>query len=168
MDRKIKTETVKKYTATDGKSFVGTGSKDRAINYQKHLDILAKRVTFYKYMCGLFMPEFSGIDSLNEAVGSDIEHIADDAEDLADDIVDLFAFFGSARWMQINTFLTGKLAEKQKKTHNWTKETMGECAKIHMEDIVYWYYNLEDGEAKRQKLDQIIQSYANISNDLKK
>ena len=109
---KIKTEKVMKYTATDGKAFTGPGSKDRATNYQKHLDLLAKRGTFYKYMCDIFLSEFSDSHSLDDAIENEMGHIADDAEDLADDIIDLFAFFGSDRWIQINTFLTKNSAKK--------------------------------------------------------
>jgi hypothetical protein len=171
MDKRIKTEMVARYTATDGKSFAGPDAKDRVASHQIHLDLLAKRGDFYKYMCCLFRPEFSSIKSLDESVESKLEHIANDAEELADDVIDLFGFFGADRWTQIKTYLTKGMPKKREKTksrHNWTKATMGECAKVHIEDIVYWYYNLTDGAAKRQKLDQIIQSYANISNDLPK
>ena len=168
MDKRIKAETVKKYTTTDGKSFVGQKAKSESTNHQEHVDLRAKRALFNKYITAIFEDRFPGGVGLDKAIEYYVSHIADDVEDLADNLIDLFTFFGSGKWMQINDFLTRKPAEEQKKTHNWTKATMGECARVHMEDIVYWYYNLTDGAAKRQKLDQIIQSYANISNDLPK
>ena len=52
-----------------------------------------------------------------------------------------------------------------KKKHNWTKKTMGECAKVHMEDIV-WYLCLANPKDRLAKLEQIAKSYERISNSL--
>ena len=35
-----------------------------------------------------------------------------------------------------------------------------------MEDITHWYYNLPEGTAWKEKLEQIMESYMNIENSL--
>jgi hypothetical protein len=146
---------------------VGPGAKSESTNHQEYLDLRAKRDLFHKYIIDIFEGRFPGGVGLDKAIEYHVAHIADDAEDLADNIIDLFAFFGADKWAQINAFLAKGQAEKRKK-HNWTKATMGECAKVHMEDLAYWYYNLTEGAAKKEKVDQIIRSYVSIENSLPK
>lgn len=167
MDKRIKTETVKKYTTTDGKSFVGPRAKIESTNHQEYLDLRAKRDLFHEYIIDIFEDKFPGGVGLDKAIEYHVAHIADDVEDLADNIIDLLAFFGADKWTQISAFLIKGPAKKCKK-HNWTKATMGECAKVHMEDITYWYDNLIDGASKKEKIAHIIQSYINIENSLPK
>jgi len=54
------------------------------------------------------------------------------------------------------------------KKHNWTKETMGECAKVHMEQLLDCHFNMVNGKNKQKKLDSLMKSYLNISKSLDK
>lgn len=43
--------------------------------------------------------------------------------------------------------------------HNWTKETLGECAITHMEQLTNTYFNYVDGPQKDLVIRRIIDSY---------
>lgn len=53
------------------------------------------------------------------------------------------------------------------KKHNWTKETMGECAKIHMEQLLSCFFNMRNKEDRQKKMISILLSYFNIEISLK-
>lgn len=53
------------------------------------------------------------------------------------------------------------------KNHNWTKETMGECAKIHMDQLLNCYFNYADSKEKQKKIKEILLSYFEIEKSLK-
>lgn len=50
--------------------------------------------------------------------------------------------------------------------HNWTKERLGECAQIHMEQLINAHFNIVDTEYRLKKLSGIIESYFKIENSL--
>lgn len=62
--------------------------------------------------------------------------------------------------MSISERLEKKLLNEDIKEikHNWTKETMGQCAKVHMEDIQH-YIGLADPKIRLKKIEDIVKHY---------
>jgi len=54
------------------------------------------------------------------------------------------------------------LNEGKKITHNWVAETMGECAKVHMDQLLDAYFNYVKSPKIDQRIKNIMESYHRI------
>ena len=55
------------------------------------------------------------------------------------------------------------LSPKERKVpHNWTKDTLGKCAIVHMEQLCNAYFNYTSGPQRDLAMGQIIESYNRI------
>ena len=52
--------------------------------------------------------------------------------------------------------------------HNWTLETMNECAEVHMEQICWVYCNYANAQEKKERIYQLIDHYFKIKCDVYK
>ena len=52
--------------------------------------------------------------------------------------------------------------------HNWEKKTLGECAKVYMEQISYVHYNYTNKKEREMEIKRLIEHYISIVHDVKK
>ena len=117
MNSKIKIGKAISYTTTDGKVFVGKGSKKQAEKYQWRLDKKNTLSSFDIFMRGIFGIKCKYIpndypeeeeDFCNNMM-KEVTIYAGEGDfrgEVSDFIIDLFGFIGQKRWQQIHDFLT--------------------------------------------------------------
>ena len=51
--------------------------------------------------------------------------------------------------------------------HNWTKKTMGECAKRFMDDLQHYYFSYQ-GKYRNDNIGRLIEQYSKIEHSVTK